>query len=167
MRWNIIELMRCILKFFLENKYYIIDHVGSLLMAPGLARDMMPIWKTACGPHLFRCVNKIAHCNCHISLCNARKYYFKSWQGDTSDTAIIWDICLWFSLPIYWIMYGYFEEKLNCCDSLVCVKGVDIQSLSHVCASFYILIMVFYLSMILTLAFIRLFSVMRGQLPLW
>ena len=25
----------------------------------------------------------------------------------------------------------------------MCVKGVDIQSLSHVCASFYILIMVF------------------------
>ena len=47
MRWNIIELMRCILKFFLENKYYIIDHVGSLLMALGLARDMMPIWKPA------------------------------------------------------------------------------------------------------------------------
>ena len=158
MRWNLIELMRCSFEIFLENKYYIIDHVGTLLMAPGLATDMMPIWKPACGPHLFRCVNKIAHCNCHISLCNARKYYFMSWQGDTSDTAISWDIYLWFSLPIYWIMYGYFEEKLNCCDSLVCAKGVDIQSLSHVFASFYILIMVFLL---------RLFSVMRGQLLLW
>ena len=40
-------------------------------------------------------------------------------------------------------MDGYFKEKLNGCDSLVCVKGVDIQSLSYVCASFYILIMVF------------------------
>ena len=31
----------------LENKYYINDHVGTLLMAPGLARDMMLIWKSA------------------------------------------------------------------------------------------------------------------------
>lgn len=78
MRWNLIELMRCSFEIFLENKYYIIDHVGTLLMAPGLARDMMPIWKAACGPRLFRCVNKIAHCYCHISLCNARKYCFMS-----------------------------------------------------------------------------------------
>ena len=47
MRWNLIELKRCSFEIFLENKYYIIDHVGTLLMAPGLARDMMPIWKPA------------------------------------------------------------------------------------------------------------------------
>ena len=56
MRLNLIELKRCSFEIFLENKYYIIDRVGTLLMAPGLARDMMPIWKPACV--LFRCVNK-------------------------------------------------------------------------------------------------------------
>ena len=47
MRWNLIELKRCSFEIFLKNKYYIIDHVGTLLMAPGLARDMMPIWQPA------------------------------------------------------------------------------------------------------------------------
>ena len=47
MRWNLIEQMQCSFEIFLENKYYIIDHVGTLLMTPGLARDMMLIWKPA------------------------------------------------------------------------------------------------------------------------
>ena len=45
MRWNLIEQMRYSFEIFLENKYYIIDHVGTSLMAPGLARDMMLIWQ--------------------------------------------------------------------------------------------------------------------------
>ena len=59
MRWDLIELKRCSFKIFLENKYYIIDHVGTLLMAPGLARDMMSIWKPACGPHLLDVLIKL------------------------------------------------------------------------------------------------------------
>ena len=47
MRWNLIEQMQCSFEIFLENKYYIIDHVGTSLMAPGLARDMMLIWQPA------------------------------------------------------------------------------------------------------------------------
>ena len=47
MRWNLIEQMQCSFEIFLENKYYIIDHVGTLLVAPGLARDMMLIWQPA------------------------------------------------------------------------------------------------------------------------
>ena len=49
MRWNFsikIEQMRCSFEIFLENKYYITDHVGTLLLAPGLARDMMLIWQS-------------------------------------------------------------------------------------------------------------------------
>ena len=37
MRWNFIEQMQCGFEIFLENKHYIIDHVGTLLVAPGLA----------------------------------------------------------------------------------------------------------------------------------
>ena len=37
MRWNLIEQMQCGFEIFLENKHYIIDHVGTLLVAPGLA----------------------------------------------------------------------------------------------------------------------------------
>ena len=85
MHCNRIEQIQCSFEIFTENKYYIIDHVGTLLLAPGLALDMMLIWQSC--PH-FRFINKIAHCNCHISPCNARIYFLMSWQGDTSDTAI-------------------------------------------------------------------------------
>ena len=47
MRWNLIEQMQCGFEIFLENKHYIIDHVGTLLVAPGLARDMMLFWQSA------------------------------------------------------------------------------------------------------------------------
>ena len=47
MRYYLIEQMRWSFAIFMENKYYIINHVGTLLVAPGLARDMMLIWQPA------------------------------------------------------------------------------------------------------------------------
>ena len=47
MPWNLTEQMRYSFEIFLENKYYIIDHVGTSSMATGLARDMMLIWQPA------------------------------------------------------------------------------------------------------------------------
>ena len=49
---------------------------------------------------------------------------------------------------------------------LVCVKEVDIQSLPHVCASFYILIVVFLFFDNLNVSIICLLSIMLGQLQL-
>ena len=76
MRWNLIEQMQCGFEIFLENKHYIIDHVGTLLVALGLALDMMLFWQSALWSSLFRCINKIAHCNCHTSPFTERKYFF-------------------------------------------------------------------------------------------
>ena len=47
MRWNLIEQMRFGFEIFLENRYYIIDHVGTLSVAPGSGRDMTVIWQPA------------------------------------------------------------------------------------------------------------------------
>ena len=47
MSWNLTEQMQYSFEIVLENMYYIIDYIGTLSVAPGLARDMMLIWQPA------------------------------------------------------------------------------------------------------------------------
>ena len=67
MPWNLTEQMRYSFEIFLENKYYIIDHVGSFSVAPGLVRDMMLIWQPALWSsplkegNIFLCHGKVTH----------------------------------------------------------------------------------------------------------
>ena len=91
-----------------------------------------------CGPHFFRCIDKIAHCNCHISLCNAKKilfYVMARWHVWHSDKLrYLFMILITYLLDNVWIFWGEVELMWFSC---VCERGWYPVSLTRMCVILY------------------------------